>query len=887
MSGPPMEYDPRRLFPFGLSPIPEVPSELASEVSSCYSYDGYDDEESEADTEVEGAKTPGSIMYSGSCSSVKSNATLEDRAAASGASSATSEEEEEEESSEEETDTSDDEADDEDKGIDVQDNEVVTTGAVITSETNILQSSHLTTQDSIQQVVYSNSSAVKETTMTEEDPGDGDDEEEEDKVDEEEEELEEKEEEEEEETDESEEEEEEEEEEDEAENHYSSQVTAVTHQRAFKAVEENGTKPSAVKSEIEKSDSTVSLAIVPSASSSNLDPTPGAIAATEIFHHLQATTEKGDMTTELAKILSVLQTTLKEDSTSSSESDETSSEDGNNARPQHATKPEKDPPKPSQQALPLGKPPKCPTSMRSSSMSKIFGGKDQTFNKVGPEIQQRIRELATIRPEKGKKGKEEMSILSKILVTLLCSCKSAEATAELKKIIRHFRDAATEATDEVGDEIKPMVTGRTSSRAARKRRKSRSRRSSANSNGSNTSQSEAESLTNTLTPCNTDSKSSGTEDEGIGVPKRSVVCCTPTNDTPQKPVKFGLQLATEEIKEDANVTFTVSLPRRPSIEVAEISASISPTKMMAAMIKNEATEHNGEDGADEDDEDEWEWEEDDDTGSTRSHHGGKRLDSTSSRELSSADGGKMEHSIADSTTRKLFTDMECGAYNSDSMYSPGHNSGQSDIGVSVSEQSHESPAALEADSDCNVEEVGNEEVEDDDDDDDESSEEEDESEEEESSSEEEEEENLYSHLEETYRVLNGAYQIITGSKTESAAPAAAAVAAEVSPLKDHLKERSSSRQGRGGHSRPTSKMSRPVSRQRIGENGEEEEWGNEEDGDWEWEYYYEGDDEDREDGDGDGEGKPEEQFETRVSKATTAEVKQEASVTTNNRPHER
>ena len=31
---PPPEYDPRRLFPFGLSPIPEVPSELASEVSS-------------------------------------------------------------------------------------------------------------------------------------------------------------------------------------------------------------------------------------------------------------------------------------------------------------------------------------------------------------------------------------------------------------------------------------------------------------------------------------------------------------------------------------------------------------------------------------------------------------------------------------------------------------------------------------------------------------------------------------------------------------------------------------------------------------------------------------------------------------------------------------
>lgn len=63
-----------------------------------------------------------------------------------------------------------------------------------------------------------------------------------------------------------------------------------------------------------------------------------------------------------------------------------------------------------------------------------------------------------------------MSILSKILVTLLCSCKSAEATAELKKIIRHFRDAATEAADEVDDEIKPIVrSSRTSSRGSKRR----------------------------------------------------------------------------------------------------------------------------------------------------------------------------------------------------------------------------------------------------------------------------------------------------------------------------------------------------------------------------------------------------------------------------------
>ena len=103
MSGPP-EYDPRRLFPFGLSPIPEVPSELASEVSSMYSYAPDEDEdESEADTEVEGTKTPGSIMYSGSCSSVKSNGTLEDKAQAVGSSSG-AESSDEDEDTEEETD---------------------------------------------------------------------------------------------------------------------------------------------------------------------------------------------------------------------------------------------------------------------------------------------------------------------------------------------------------------------------------------------------------------------------------------------------------------------------------------------------------------------------------------------------------------------------------------------------------------------------------------------------------------------------------------------------------------------------------------------------------------------------------------------------------------
>ena len=86
-----------------------------------------------------------------------------------------------------------------------------------------------------------------------------------------------------------------------------------------------------------------------------------------------------------------------------------------------------------------------------------------------------------------------------------------------------------------------------------------------------------------MTPCNTDSKSSGTEDEGISGPKRSSICSvchTPTNEKSKSPVKNAVSPTKDKEAEDANVTFTVSLPRRPSIEVAEITASISPTKMM-------------------------------------------------------------------------------------------------------------------------------------------------------------------------------------------------------------------------------------------------------------------------------------------------------------------
>ena len=44
-----------------------------------------------------------------------------------------------------------------------------------------------------------------------------------------------------------------------------------------------------------------------------MEVSPGAATASEIFRHLQATHGKEEITTELAKILNVLHTTLKEE----------------------------------------------------------------------------------------------------------------------------------------------------------------------------------------------------------------------------------------------------------------------------------------------------------------------------------------------------------------------------------------------------------------------------------------------------------------------------------------------------------------------------------------------------------------------------------------------
>ena len=103
-------------------------------------------------------------------------------------------------------------------------------------------------------------------------------------------------------------------------------------------------------------------------------------------------------------------------------------------------------------SAPLGKPPIYPSF------------KNRT---IGPDIEERIRELSTTKP--GRSGKEEMQILSKILVTLLCSCRSTAATEELKKIIRHFKDAASEAGDEFGAEDFEIGKRKKSRRRRRRR----------------------------------------------------------------------------------------------------------------------------------------------------------------------------------------------------------------------------------------------------------------------------------------------------------------------------------------------------------------------------------------------------------------------------------
>ena len=130
------DYDSRRFFPFGLSPIPEVPSELASEVSSIcpspspltgadyededeyeeeveeeedeeeYEEDDEEDEDDEEGSDTEVESVCAAVLYSGSCSSIRSAETLaEDNV----------NQNEDEEDEEEDDDDDDDEEDEDDE----------------------------------------------------------------------------------------------------------------------------------------------------------------------------------------------------------------------------------------------------------------------------------------------------------------------------------------------------------------------------------------------------------------------------------------------------------------------------------------------------------------------------------------------------------------------------------------------------------------------------------------------------------------------------------------------------------------------------------------------------------------------------------------------------
>merc|ERR1719150_3647505 len=192
----------------------------------------------------------------------------------------------------------------------------------------------------------------------------------------------------------------------------------------------------------------------------------GAATASEIFRHLQATRGKQEVTTELAKILTVLKTTLQNDKDSSSSDDEATS---------NQTSQTKNP-------MPTGKPPRPPFKPKAKSLASI-----------SPVIQAKIKELEQ---SKSNNPKEEMNLLSKILVHLLCSCKTAAAAQELKAVIKQFKEVAKVAMEEGDDSLEALkICSRPNSRTS-VRRKARSRTASGNSNISGNS--ETDSL-NTLT----------------------------------------------------------------------------------------------------------------------------------------------------------------------------------------------------------------------------------------------------------------------------------------------------------------------------------------------------------------------------------------------------
>ena len=248
---------------------------------------------------------------------------------------------------------------------------------------------------------------------------------------------------------------------------YSSEVVQVTHQRSFRT-EATGTvqNPEAGALEVDAPEDEVPEAgvletetsealIVPETivveESNDIDlqtaaPPTGAETASEIFRHLQATRDKDEVTAELAKILNVLESTLQREDDESEDdddggADEDSDDSSDSGREEEETQ------------KPLG------TEHESTQPTTLAPSP-----KVTKKPPKHPNPRSTNEGERAKSGKEEMGILSKILVTLLCSCKSTAASGELRRVIRQFRDAAREATDEVGEDIK----GR-SSRARAKR----------------------------------------------------------------------------------------------------------------------------------------------------------------------------------------------------------------------------------------------------------------------------------------------------------------------------------------------------------------------------------------------------------------------------------
>ena len=553
---PPPDYDPRRLFPFGLSPIPEVPSEFASEVSSIASYSptpSLDD----SDTEAESGRSRGSIMYSGSCDSIKSNNTLHGKS-----------------SSESDTDTEHDSSD--------EDTEDEADGYVVEG---IPIDNSVIVKDNLEEPQF-----IKKEI-----------------------------------------------------------VQIVKEVNEIKSVENNYDEEYA---EIEEEQNEIIDPIVVETHSVPCDMVSGAATASEIFRHLQATRGKQEVTTELAKILTVLKSTL-----SNNDKDSSSSDDENTTNSDKSTNPN-----------PIGKPPKPPQKIKFAKNSV-----------VSPAIQARIRDL-----ESNKQGnpKEEMNLLSKILVHLLCSCKNAAAAQELKRIIRQFKEVAKVAMEEGDDTLESI---RSSSRASSRssKRRARSRTASGNSNVSGNS--ETDSL-NTLTPG--DSKSSGTDDE-----------TNQENNTGK--LRFTSNVNCEKNTEALScVSYTLTLPLKQEEE--------------------EDDEDDDEEGEYDDDE-EWEWEYEDELETSTPT---KNDSSGSSRNLTPSEA---KSDISTGSTRKIFNDMELGAYNSHS--DPGNSN------------SHSTPITEEDDVLLDDEEEFRDET----------------ARKEKS----ENSEHLFSHLEETFKVLSDTYKIIT------------------------------------------------------------------------------------------------------------------------------